>query len=174
MASPVQQALLGARLQEEPTAFGKWCIARGIRSLPAAPVHVCAFITDAAGLKPMKHIWPLVQEISKAHLACGLADPTAGGVVADLINSISMLEPPKPWPKDDQKARFTALPYDLQVFVVDHERRRELEIRRAMNDRADVLKKLASVEDQLERAQQKLAELKSKETPPNETVAADA
>jgi hypothetical protein len=93
--NPVMQALIGARLKEEPSAFGKWCIVRGVRSLPALPVHVANFITDlAAAEKSVKQIWPMVKEISQTHLSNGLADPTAGGVVGDMINSIALIDPP--------------------------------------------------------------------------------
>ncbi len=140
------QALIGARLQEEPSAFGKWCITRGLRSLPAAPAYVAAFITDVSELKPVKDIWPMVQEISKAHLSNGLADPTAGGVVADMINSISMIEAPRSWPKAE-KDYFAALPYNLQVFFSRHEAGREKTISRAHNEAADARKKLAAIEN---------------------------
>jgi hypothetical protein len=147
MTSPVVQALIGARLQEEPSAFGKWCIVRGVRSLPAAPAHVAAFIVDASGNKPVKEIWPMVQEISRAHLSKGFADPTAGGVVGDMINSIALIDAPRSWPAE-QKARFKALPYDLQVFFAHHENRREKEVRRAQNEAGDLRHRLKKIEDE--------------------------
>ncbi len=141
------QALIGARLQEEPSAFGKWCVVRGVRSLPAAPAHVAAFLLENSELsKPVKAIWEMVQEISVAHVSAGFADPTAGGVVGELINSIAMIDAPRAWPKE-QKARFKALPYDLQVFFAAHENRREKEIRRAQNEAAELRQALKPKED---------------------------
>src|SRR4051794_15401378 len=134
MSSPVMQALMGARLQEESSAFGKWCIVRGVRSLPAMPVDVANFITDlAAAEKSIKQIWPAVREISAAHVSGGFADPTAGGLVADMINSITMIDPPRSWPKEEWPA-FKALPYDLQVCVRKREVQRDNEVKRHQND----------------------------------------
>ena len=136
MTSPVLQALMGARLQEEPSAFGKWCIVRGVRSLPAMPAHVASFITElAASEKSIKQIWPIVKEISAVHVSSGFADPTAGGVVADMINSITMIDPPRSWPKDEWPM-FKALPYDLQVWLRKREAQRDSEVRRTQNDAA--------------------------------------
>jgi hypothetical protein len=116
--SPVMQALLGEKLRQEPSAFGKWCIVRNVRSLPAMPAHIAAFIADLATAgKSIKQIWPLVQEISAAHLQNNFADPTAGGVVSATINSIALLDPPRSWPATE-KQRWKQLPYDLQCFTV--------------------------------------------------------
>jgi hypothetical protein len=142
MTNPVMNALIGARLQEEPSAFGKWCIVRGVRSLPAVPAHVAGFITDlASGGKSVKQIWPLVQEISQAHVSNGIADPTAGGVVADMINSIAMIDPPRSWPPEE-KARFKSLPYDLQCYVLKQATDRERVLRNKMNEIAEAKRQL--------------------------------
>lgn len=162
--NPVMQALIGARLQEEPSAFGKWCIVRGVRSLPALPVHVANFITDlAAAEKSVKQIWPMVKEISQTHVSNGLADPTAGGVVGDMINSIALIDPPRSWPAAE-KERFGLLPYDVQVFFSYRENQREREIRRAQNEAADARKQLADI--------QKGTDHGTAEEQPNETPVA--
>jgi hypothetical protein len=140
--NPVMQAILGEKLRQEPSAFGKWCIVRGVKSLPAMPAHVAGFIADlAASGKTMKQIWPLVQEIAASHTSCGAADPTAGGVVADAINAIALIDPPRSWPAAE-KARFKALPYDLQCYVVSREAERERVIRNKMNEIAEAKKQL--------------------------------
>ena len=137
------QALIGARLQEEPSAFGKWCVVRGVRSLPAAPAHVAAFLAENSGLsKSVKQIWEMVREISHAHVSNGYADPTAGSAVGDMINSIAMIPAPRSWSKDE-KLRFKDLPYDLQLIVNRREADREREIRRAQNEAAELRKKPA-------------------------------
>jgi hypothetical protein len=142
MNSPVMQALLGEKLRQEPTAFGKWCIVRNVRSLPAMPAHVAGFIADlAAAEKSIKEIWPLVHEISIAHLSNGLADPTAGGVVSDAINSLAMISPPRSWPAAE-KARFKSLPYDLQCYVATQAADRERVLRNKMNEIAEAKKQL--------------------------------
>jgi hypothetical protein len=142
MTSPVMQALLGEKLRQEPSAFGKWCIVRNVRSLPAAPAHVAGFIADlAASGKTVKVIWPLVQEISAAHTSSGLADPTAGGVVADAINALALIDPPRSWAAEE-KARFKALPYDLQLYVTQREAQRDTALRRSQNEIAEAKKQL--------------------------------
>jgi hypothetical protein len=139
------QALVLARIQEEPTVFGKWCIQRGVRSLPAAPIHVAAFVRDCEPNAPIEKIWEAVQEVSQSHLSNGIADPTAGGIVAETINGIAKIEPPRSWP-DPLKARFKSLPYDLQVYVEKHERDREKAVRRAQNEAAQARQALNAVQ----------------------------
>jgi hypothetical protein len=144
MRSPVVQALLNARLQEAST-FGKWCIIKGIQSLPVSPVHVAAFVRDSEPLLPIDKIWEEVQDVSRSHLSNGFADPTAGGPVSAAINAIAKIDPPRSWP-GAEKDRFKALPYDLQVYFARHEERREKEIRRAQNEAAMARKALAAIQ----------------------------
>jgi hypothetical protein len=77
--------------------------------------------------------------------------------VADIV------DPPRSWRKD-MKAAFLRLPPDLQHYFADHDRKRDLEIRRAHNERADAVKKLAATEDRLERAEARLKEIESAES----------
>jgi hypothetical protein len=128
------QALESVRMQEA-SAFGKWCIQKRVRAIPAAPIHVAAFVRDCEPLIPISKIWEAIQEVSRSHLSNGFADPTAGGIVAETINAIANIEAPRSWPQE-QKVRFTSLPYDLQIYVAAHEAQREKAIRRAQNDAA--------------------------------------
>ena len=96
---------MNARLQEAST-FEKWCIPRRVRPLPASPAHVAAFVRDSEAVLPIEKIWEAVQEVSQSHLANGLADPTAGGPVAEAINAIAKIEPPRSWPNADEKQLF--------------------------------------------------------------------
>lgn len=139
------QALVAAKMQEA-SPFGRWCMQRNVRALPAAPQHVAAFVRDCEPLVAMPKIWEAVQEISRSHLTNGFADPTVGGAVADVINAIAKIDPPRSWPKE-QKARFSALPYDLQVFFAAHERQREKELRRAQNGAATARQELEKVKN---------------------------
>lgn len=77
------------------------------------------------------------------HTVLGLADPTLGGLVADAVDGLARIPPPRSWP-NDRKQRFQALPYDLQVFVSAHEMRREKAIRTAQNEAASARLKLAA------------------------------
>jgi len=81
-----------------------------------------------------------------------------------------IVDPPRSW-KADMKQVFLQLPRDLQLYLAAHDRRRDLEVRRCINDRADAIKKLEVVEaklvateDRLERAEAKLQERENAET----------
>ena len=137
-SNPVLRALLNARMQELST-FEKWCLPRHIQPLPAAPAHVAAFVRDSQPVIPFEKVWETVQEISRSHPENGLADPTAGGPVAEAINAIAKIEPPRSWPKAE-KARFFSLPYDLQLFVSKREAEREATLKRAIQEASDARK----------------------------------
>jgi hypothetical protein len=122
--------------------FARWCELNGICSWPAAPADVAKFVSHCASLG-IERLWPAVQEISKAHVSLGLADPTLGGVAAAAIDHVAGIDPPRSWP-DDRKQRFKSLPYDLQVYVASHEERRERAVRRAQNEAAIARQKLAA------------------------------
>jgi hypothetical protein len=69
-------------------------------------------------------------------------------------------EPPRSWTAEF-KRMFLTLPPHLQVYLANHEKRRDVEIRRAQNQRADALKLLAKTEDERDRALARLEELKN-------------
>ena len=143
MTSPVLAALAQARLRAAPM-FARWCELNGISSCPAAPAAVAKFVADCASLG-IERLWPAVQEISKAHIALGLADPTLGGEAASAVNGVAGISSPRSWP-DDHKQRFQSLPYDLQVYVAAHEEQREKALRRAQNEAAAARQKLAALQ----------------------------
>jgi hypothetical protein len=124
--------------------FARWCELNGASPCPAAPAAVAKFISDCASLG-IERLWPAVQEISNAHVALGLADPTLGGAAAAAISDIAKVSPPRSWP-NDRKQRFKSLPYDLQVYVAAHEEQREKALRRAQNEAASNRKKLAALQ----------------------------
>lgn len=122
--------------------FGRWCELNGASFCPASPADVAKFVTDCASLG-IARLWPAVQDISRAHVSLGLADPTLSGVATTAISNVAAIDPPRSWP-GDRKQRFKSLPYDLQVYVVDHEARREKAVRRAQNEAAIARQKLAA------------------------------
>lgn len=141
--SPLLVALAQARRREAPM-FTKWCELNGVAACPAVPADVAKFVTDCAALG-IERLWPAVQEISKMHVALGLADPTLGGVAAAAINAIANVAPPRSWP-GEQKSRFRTLPYDLQHYVAAHEAQRDKVIRRAQNETANARQRLAALQ----------------------------
>lgn len=145
MTHPLLTALAQARLRDAPM-FARWCELNGVSACPAAPASVARFVTDCASLG-MSRLWPAVQDISRMHVALGLADPTLGGVAASAISTIAAIPPPRSWP-GRFKQRFDALPYDIQVHLASHDAQRERALRRAQNEAASARQKLAALEAQ--------------------------
>jgi hypothetical protein len=139
MTNPVLAALAQARFRAAP-AFARWCELNGASFCPAAPVIVARFVKDCAALG-IGRLWPAIQDISKLHASLGLADPTLGGAAAAAISEVAGIAPPRSWP-DGCKLQFKSLPYDMQVFVIEHEAKRERSLRRAQNDAAVARRKL--------------------------------
>lgn len=133
--------------------FENWCFLQNRRAMPAAPADVAAFVATIA-LMGIDKVWPIVQEISRAHYMAGHADPTLSGPVAATVNNIAKIDPPRSWPKE-QKFRFTQLPYDLQIYVAEHDRQREKTVRRALNEAANARNELAAVRNELAAIQKK-------------------
>jgi hypothetical protein len=138
----VLAALTQARMLAAPM-FAKWCELNGLSACPAAPAAVARFVADCAALG-IERLWPAVQDISRMHAGLGLADPTLGRVVADAVDRVARVSPPRSWP-DDRKLQFKALPYDLQLYVATHEAQRDTAIRRAQNEAADARQRLAAL-----------------------------
>ena len=63
----------------------------------------------------------------------------------DRLVALGHDEAPRSWSRDAKMA-FLNLPPALQAYYVDREKDREREVRKAQNDRADALKKLATAE----------------------------
>jgi hypothetical protein len=145
MTSPVLAALAQARWRAAPM-FARWCELNGMSPYPAAPAAVAKFVTDCAQLG-IERLWTAVQEVSRAHVAQGLADPTLGGVAAAAISDVAGIVPPRSW-SADRKQRFKSLPYDFQLYVAAHEEQREKALRRAQNAAADIKQKLAALQAQ--------------------------
>jgi hypothetical protein len=145
--SPLLAALAQARRRDAPM-FTKWCELNGISAYPAAPIAVARFVSDCAALG-IERLWPAVQEISRMHVAVGLADPTLGGVAADAIDRVARVAPPRSWP-GERKVRFKVLPYDFQVFVAAHEAQRDKAIRRAQNEAASAKQQLATRQQKMD------------------------
>ncbi len=124
--------------------FDNWCALQKVQPFPAAPANVAKFVSDCRSLG-MAKIWPEIEDISRAHCAVGLADPTLGGVVAGAINEVAMIAAPRSWPKEE-KLRFFSLPYDLQTYIVASEARRDKAVKRAQNEAGVLRNRLAAFE----------------------------
>jgi hypothetical protein len=139
--NPVLAALARARMQEA-LLFARWCALNDVPACPAAPAVVARFVADCAPLG-IELLWRAIQDISRMHVAAGLADPTLGGVVAGSISDLAGVEPPRSWPAERRRS-FRSLPYDLQTYVADREAQRERALRRAQNEAAGARRQLAA------------------------------
>lgn len=139
MTNPVLAALALARMRTAPM-FARWCELNAASWCPAAPADVARFVTDCASLG-IERLWPAVQEISKAHISLGLADPTLGGVAAAAVSDVAGIPPPRSWP-NERKQRFGSLPYDVQLYLASREEQRDKAVRRAQNEAAIARQKL--------------------------------
>jgi hypothetical protein len=144
VTSPVLAALRNA-VAPKHTMFENWCSLKGFRPLPATPALIASFVSDCEALGIDK-IWPDVCEISQAHVAEGLADPTAGGVVASAINGIAKIDPPRSWP-GEKKISFYSLPYDLQSYLDPREKERDKTIRQLQNEAARLRRTFADLQE---------------------------
>lgn len=120
--------------------FQNWCVLNGVSELPAAPADVARFVTDCRDLG-MVALWPIIQEVARAHYVLGLADPTLGGLVSAAIKEIAGLTAPKSWPKEEQ-ARFFTMPYDLQLLVLKRETERDMALKRAQSEAGNLRNEL--------------------------------
>jgi hypothetical protein len=112
--------------------FANWCALNRVSELPAEPADVARFVTHCAALG-IDRLWPIVQEIGRAHYVLNLADPTLGGPVAAAIKDIAKLTAPRSWRKDEQ-VRFYMMPYDLQLVVLRRETERDQAVKKAQSE----------------------------------------
>jgi hypothetical protein len=118
--------------------WSKWCALRGEQAIPASPTIIARFIADISPLG-IDRVWPEILQISRAHYTVGLPDVTNSFPVANAINELSKLEPPRSWPAAE-KPRFLTLPYDIQLTISKREADRDKQIRTMQNEFAKLKK----------------------------------
>ncbi|MGY3532235.1 hypothetical protein [Bradyrhizobium sp. USDA 4452] len=77
-------------------------------------------------------VWLALQEVSRAHQEHGYADPTRSTAATNAMNALTRVEPPQSW-RREARERFFALPWDLQLYIVEREGVRDRALRRAQN-----------------------------------------
>jgi hypothetical protein len=122
--------------------FRSWCRENGVRHCPAQPEAVAQFVLDhaAAGLEMLADA---VAAISEAHSQLGLANPTATWMVANAMQRIGDVEPPRSWPKAF-RGQFAELSVRLKRYIAKHDAERERVLRRAQNEAAQAKRALAT------------------------------
>jgi hypothetical protein len=133
MSSPDKSAL---------AIFKSFCGRHELIAYPARPATVAYFIHEKAGLG-IAELLRIVQAISLEHHT--LADPTAGGIVAAMLNKIAPIAEPRSWTKE-AKVLFRTISYELQRIIAEREAEREKAMRRAQNESAEARKALAAMQ----------------------------
>jgi hypothetical protein len=123
------------------SAFACWCEMMNVRSCPTRPAVLACFIVKMSATIPAAELLRAVTDIADWNLSFGLANPAATPTVLAALNEIVTVEPPRSWPTE-QKMRFRALPHDLQSYIAEREKDRDLVVRRAQNAAADARRKL--------------------------------
>jgi hypothetical protein len=147
--SPGLQALANAKAMQEATAFGRWCLVKGVRCLPAMPAHVAAFVRDCEPI--IEKLCAALKEVSQSHVDNGYADPTAGGQVADACNAVAKIDAPRSWPSAE-KQMFERLPYHIQFYLAEREQQRDKAVRHAQNEAAEARQAIAAIQQPKEKS----------------------
>ena len=105
------------------------CAARGLAAFPATPATCGLYVIDNA-LLGIDRLLQILQAVSAAHSNAGASDPTLGKLVSLAIDQVSPIPAPRSW-NAAHKNLFVSLPRPLQVYVLDHDRQREVTLRRA-------------------------------------------
>jgi hypothetical protein len=110
-----------------------------VRSLPAKPVSVAAFVRyqqDRGVPRPM--IAESLTAIEELHFAASQSNPCATPVVRTTTGST--IEPPRSWTKSEQLL-FTGLPPEVAAVIARREQDREKTLRRCQNELAELKKR---------------------------------
>lgn len=126
-----------------PSIFYNWCQRHGVMALPARPETVAAFILESVDLD-IDQLCNIAHDISIAH-SC-FADPTASFWVREAFEKIGWrMSAPRGWPLS-YKPKFRTIPWQMQRYIVTHERERDAVVTTAHNKAGELLTKLREIE----------------------------
>jgi hypothetical protein len=128
------------RLSEEAkmavVPFLQWCELQCVRALPARPASVAAFVCLLRDQNtPRQTVIETLSAIEALHVAAAVANPVATPIVSATLGS--SIDPPRSWKKLD-KEYFSRLPLHAQEIIAHREQDREVQLRRAQNEAADL------------------------------------
>jgi hypothetical protein len=107
--------------------FVRWCNDHGVRSCPATPATVAAFVRSMGASQ--KEIAEALAAVGELHDAQGLANPCATAPVRAELTRILEIRPPRSWRRAEQ-LMFSELPAEIRLVVERRERQRDTELRR--------------------------------------------
>ncbi len=114
MSNAVLRAIANPERDPALDIFLHWCDVHNVPALSATPATIAAFVMQAQTLG-IEKLALIVSAISRAYLARGLADPTAGGAWLHAINKIANVAPPRSWLKDEWADVLWRCRYDVQT-----------------------------------------------------------
>ena len=118
------------------SVFGKWCMAKSVRKLPAKPATVAAFVLEQRDLGATPQIiLSLLAAIEAVHNSHSLSNPCATAIVDEALEEIVRSDPPRSWNRDE-KAEWARLPPSVRDAVTRRENDRDKELRRLQSELA--------------------------------------
>jgi len=121
--------------------FVKWCEDKNVRSLPAKPAVVAAWILDATDLgMSVANVLAVLDAVEQAHLVSGQANVVRAALPRLALERIVKTEPPRSW-SAASKAEWALLPVDIRYIISEREQQRDSWFRREQNRAAEERKK---------------------------------
>ncbi len=131
--------------------FLKWAALKSVRSLPARPAVVAAFILDQTQLgMAVANLLAILEVVERAHDLVGLPNPVRCALPRLALERIIKTDPPRSWPKEE-KAQFALLPPDIRHVIAEREKERDAGLRRKQNELAEKRKELSASTERKER-----------------------
>src|SRR6516164_3981442 len=124
-----------------PSVFWSFCQQHGVPALPARPSTCAAFCLDLEHDLGAEKLLDLLAGVSRAHVAAGLADPTASWQVNAVMARFAKTETPRSWTEED-RVEFLGLPAMVREIVLRREGERDNALQRALQKVADERKQL--------------------------------
>jgi hypothetical protein len=122
------------------SAFEHFCRSSGVRSLPASPTTIAAYLRAALA---EGDALAAAEAIRIAHQAHGLPCPVSTHVVRSQLNELIDEKPPRSWRADEQ-LMWAALPPEIRGVISRRERERNLALRRKQNELAELTRQTAT------------------------------
>jgi len=124
--------------------FVRWCNQQEVRSCPAKPSTVAAYIREYREHKDREDlVLDKLAAISAIHSRHGLPDPCHTTVVRTVLETMFKDEAPRSW-SAPEKELFLFLPAEIRLTILRRERDREKNFRRMQNELADARKDKSS------------------------------
>jgi hypothetical protein len=142
-ALELERPLVSAEQRRRLDYFQTWCAKQGVRSLPATPGTVAAYIAAI----PEIEIPDALDAIQAAHDYVAQSSPVGSFAVRSVLSArLTSIAPPRSFSKEDS-FWFTVAPIELQQIVARRERERDTALRRSQNALAEEKKRLQNGAD---------------------------